>query len=229
MKKSRERRRGVAHPCARAGAAPPPSARGFADAGASYAVGYGRPPVATRFKPGQSGNPGGKPKRPAAILARLMAQEVNETVEATENGQPRSLTKLEATLKQIANRAASGDRRSAMLMFSLLAAGGDEPSSAPERLGDNDALVIAELIRRFGPAPPAAGSGTGAPTPAASSPPDAEGLSAAEGLVRIMNPDTKVRAIARGVEYRREEDGTYLVPPQAAADLHGCGFVRVAD
>ena len=223
MKKSRERRRGAAHSCARAGAAPPHSARGAPAAGASYAVGYGRPPVATRFKPGQSGNPGGKPKRPAAILARLMAQEVNETVEATESGQPRGLTKLEATLKQIADRAANGDRRSAMLMFSLLAAGGEEPSPAPERLGDNDALVIAELIRRFGPAPPAAASGTGAPTPAASSPPDAA------GLVRIMNPDKKVRAIARGVEYRREEDGTYLVPPQAAADLHGCGFVRVDD
>ena len=29
---------------------------------APYEVGYGKPPKATRFKPGKSGNPGGRPK-----------------------------------------------------------------------------------------------------------------------------------------------------------------------
>ena len=29
---------------------------------ASYDVGYGKPPASTRFKPGQSGNPKGRPK-----------------------------------------------------------------------------------------------------------------------------------------------------------------------
>ena len=29
-----------------------------------YEVGYGRPPVATRFAPGQSGNPKGRPNVP---------------------------------------------------------------------------------------------------------------------------------------------------------------------
>jgi hypothetical protein len=28
-----------------------------------YRVGYGRPPLATRFKPNQSGNPKGRPRR----------------------------------------------------------------------------------------------------------------------------------------------------------------------
>ena len=223
MKKSRERRRRAAHPAAPAAAAAAPSAGAAAAAGASYAVGYCRPPAATRFKPSQSGNPGGKPKGPAASLARLMAQEVNETIETTENGAPRRLTKLEATLKAIANRAAGGDRRAAALMFSLLAGGGEEPASAPERLGDNDGLVIAEIVRRFGPAPPAAESGTGAPAPAASTPADGE------RLVRLTNPYNKNRAISRGVEYRAEADGTYLVPPEAAADLHFYGFVRVEE
>ena len=27
-----------------------------------YEVGYGKPPAGTRFKPGQSGNPAGRPK-----------------------------------------------------------------------------------------------------------------------------------------------------------------------
>jgi uncharacterized protein DUF5681 len=33
-----------------------------------YEVGYGKPPVATRFKKGQCGNPGGKPKKVAPAL-----------------------------------------------------------------------------------------------------------------------------------------------------------------
>jgi hypothetical protein len=38
----------------------------------AYAVGYGRPPVATRFRPGHSGNPEGRPKgsKSAASIAR---------------------------------------------------------------------------------------------------------------------------------------------------------------
>ena len=32
-------------------------------AGAAYDVGYGKPPVHTRFRKGQSGNPSGRPRR----------------------------------------------------------------------------------------------------------------------------------------------------------------------
>ena len=42
---------------------------------AGYEVGYGKPPVATRFKPGQSGNPKGAKRkvRPSAAAARTAA------------------------------------------------------------------------------------------------------------------------------------------------------------
>lgn len=36
-----------------------------------YAVGYGKPPVHTRFAKGQSGNPGGRPKEPEFRLGTV--------------------------------------------------------------------------------------------------------------------------------------------------------------
>ncbi len=47
----------------------------------SYKVGYKRPPVHSRFKPGQSGNPGGRPKgrqSMSRILERLCAMTPEE-------------------------------------------------------------------------------------------------------------------------------------------------------
>jgi Family of unknown function (DUF5681) len=38
----------------------------------SHTVGYGRPPIATRFKPGQSGNAKGRPKGSRNIIAELL-------------------------------------------------------------------------------------------------------------------------------------------------------------
>jgi hypothetical protein len=44
-----------------------------------FEIGYGRPPHATRFKPGQSGNPRGRPKR-SKNGKTLLLEALNETV-----------------------------------------------------------------------------------------------------------------------------------------------------
>ena len=36
-----------------------------------YRVGYGKPPLETRFKKGQSGNPGGRPRRARNLMTQL--------------------------------------------------------------------------------------------------------------------------------------------------------------
>src|SRR5579863_8926825 len=114
-----------------------------------------RPPVATRFKPGQSGNPRGRPRvkrHLGAVVARALRERV--TVKETD-GRVRRLSELEATVKQIVDGATKGDARATRLLFALIKA--DERAlTEPERersgalASEADALVIAELRRGLG-------------------------------------------------------------------------------
>jgi len=44
-------------------------------------VGYGRPPVQHRFKPGQSGNPGSRPKGLARKIREAVGDDVDMLIE----------------------------------------------------------------------------------------------------------------------------------------------------
>jgi hypothetical protein len=56
-------------------------------------IGYGRPPVATRFRKGVSGNPRGRPKG-ARNIATVVAATLGERISITENGRRKRITKL---------------------------------------------------------------------------------------------------------------------------------------
>src|ERR1700739_4829842 len=73
-------------------------------------VGYERPPKATRFKRGVSGNPKGRPKG-SLNVATVFLRTLNEKVVVHEHGKRRTVTKLEAALTQLVNKAATGDLR----------------------------------------------------------------------------------------------------------------------
>ena len=77
----------------------------------------------------------------------LVASALGERIEAKENGRRRRITKLEATVKQLVNRAASGDQRATQFVFALL--GDDRERPPPAIDSEADALVIAELVRRL--------------------------------------------------------------------------------
>jgi hypothetical protein len=117
-------------------------------------IGNCRPPRSTRFRPGQSGNPRGRPKRPRG-LSGLVARVFGQRVEAEENGRRRRITKLEAALTQLVNNAAKGEHRSTQLALTLLgdASALPEPRK-PERSREGDALVVAEIVRRLSRRPP---------------------------------------------------------------------------
>ena len=82
-------------------------------------VGYRKPPVQSQFKPGQSGNPKGRRKGSLNYEATLL-RTLQETVIINENGKRKQVTKLEAALKQLLNKAASGDLRALTLLTSLV-------------------------------------------------------------------------------------------------------------
>jgi hypothetical protein len=99
-----------------------------------YTVGKGKPPKHTRFQKGQSGNPTGR-RKGSKNVATLLEQVLNERVAVTENGKRRTISKLEAMLKQLANKAASGDHHAIKLLIPLadtyLASSRSQASDAP--------------------------------------------------------------------------------------------------
>ena len=115
-----------------------------------YSVGYGKPPIHSRFKKGQSGNPKGRQKG-SKNLSTLMEHALDEPVTIKENGSQKVITKREAFLKQLVNKAASGDLRSIQLAINYLQQleNRAEPStSSSERLGEEDEAVINGFLER---------------------------------------------------------------------------------
>lgn len=99
---------------------------------ADYEVGYGRPPVQSRFKPGQSGNPLGRPKGsrkkpriPALNEERLKAiilEEAYRSVSLTDANHQVSIPMAQAVVRSLAVNAAKGNQRAQRLFTELLTA-----------------------------------------------------------------------------------------------------------
>jgi hypothetical protein len=85
----------------------------------SYQVGYKKPPPQHQFAKGRSGNPNGRPKKPKTINT-LLDQALKETVLVNENGRRKTITKFEAFVKQLVNKATSGDVRLIKALIELL-------------------------------------------------------------------------------------------------------------
>ena len=79
---------------------------------AQYEVGYMKPPTATQFKPGQSGNPSGRPKKQKS-QQEIVQDALMGTVYVTENGQRKLRTRHEVIVQQQVNKAMRGDNKAA--------------------------------------------------------------------------------------------------------------------
>lgn len=66
--------------------------------------------INTRFKPGQSGNPKGRP-RGAKNFTTVLEDELKAPIPVTENKKRKRISKREAIAKQLVNKAVSGDLR----------------------------------------------------------------------------------------------------------------------
>ena len=84
-----------------------------------YDIGYGKPPNATRFQKGQSGNPGGR-RRGSKNLSTILNEELEQRVVIRENGKQKTITKRRASMKQLVNKAASGDHRALQILIDYL-------------------------------------------------------------------------------------------------------------
>ncbi|WP_051346773.1 DUF5681 domain-containing protein [Bradyrhizobium sp. th.b2] len=115
-----------------------------------YEVGYGKPPVATRFQKGQSGNPSGKPKKVRQPFdpGRVLEAIDNEEITVTDNGKRKRMTKAEIQFRQLFVKAIRGDMKAARLIAKMAA-----DYFAPEARGaiEYEFIGMTEATRRFGP------------------------------------------------------------------------------
>ncbi len=83
-------------------------------------VGYKKPPKHTQFRKGQSGNPRGRQKGEKNI-ATIAREILTEYVTITESsGKKRKITRWEATLRILSNKALGGDTKAFRLLVDLV-------------------------------------------------------------------------------------------------------------
>jgi hypothetical protein len=100
-----------------------------AHSGSDYQIGYRKPPRNTRFKPGQSGNPKGRP-RGSKNLITLIDEELSSKVAVTEGGKRRVLPKRVVIVKQLVKKATEGDLRTLLVLLKLLELAPTDPASS---------------------------------------------------------------------------------------------------
>jgi hypothetical protein len=109
-----------------------------------YEIGYRKPPKHTRFKPGQSGNPRGRPKGTKNLKTDLM-EELGEKIVIREGDQSRQVSKQRAVVKSFVTRTLKGDARVASLLTSMMMRLLDTGEGAPtvaEPLLDNEWEIL---------------------------------------------------------------------------------------
>src|SRR5260370_6888859 len=111
-----------------------------------YEAGYGRPPVKTRFRKGQSGNPAGRP-RGSKNLATLFEAELGERIAVSENGRRKRITKQQAMVKHVVNKALSGDSRLLQLLLAEIRLIENRPQSTAS--GEMLQPADLQMIRSF--------------------------------------------------------------------------------
>ena len=113
-----------------------------------YEVGYGKPPVSTRFQKGHKGHKAVGPRKPKSLSAQLDAI-LAEKMNVNENGKAQRMAKEDVFLRQLVNRALAGERQATSAMLKFLIERQQRPG--PEGTRATDDFLIAELMRMVTP------------------------------------------------------------------------------
>jgi replication-associated recombination protein RarA len=98
-----------------------------------------------------SGNPSGRPKG-SLNVATTLTKALREKIVINEHGRRRRITKLEAAVKQLVNKAAGGDLRAVRHLTELASdAEANQKSTgvATSELNDMDFEVMNGILKRF--------------------------------------------------------------------------------
>jgi len=109
-----------------------------------YEVGYGKPPKHSQFKPGQSGNPRGRPKNIRNFRTDLL-DELQARVTVNEGGRTQTISRQQAMIKRTVEKALQGDLRAIQLLVQWVGTHlVDDPEAlAAEPLASEDLALLA--------------------------------------------------------------------------------------
>lgn len=121
-------------------------------AGEDDKVGYGRPPKATRFPKGRSGNPSGKPRKSkTSSLADSVVRGLDQKITVVaQDGRKRRIRKGDALAEQIINTGLGKSISAAKLATDLeRRAHESQKSVVDDALSPADEEIAADLIARI--------------------------------------------------------------------------------
>jgi hypothetical protein len=111
-----------------------------------YVVGYGKPPLHTRFQKGRSGNPKGRP-RGKKNMSTLLSAALDAAIIVVENGRRKKISKREAIITQLVNKSASADLKATQIVLAML----QDVEARADNSSDSAAFTAAdqEIIQRI--------------------------------------------------------------------------------
>jgi hypothetical protein len=121
-----------------------------------YEVGYGKPPKATRFRKGQSGNPKGRPRNEPPDLFAILNQLLGQSIVVREGDRTRRISRAQALLLGLVNEGLKQKPGAVKLLLKLVLQGrptsGPPPSSGV--LATPAEVDMDEWLAQYGLTPP---------------------------------------------------------------------------
>ena len=111
----------------------------------AYEIGYGRPPVATRFQPKRSGNPNGRPRGSGRRKLSMAQAALDRKVPVGQGEKTRKSSVRQVAFQKIGDKALSGDVRS--MNFLLTRENKEQPTNLDECPVPRETAL--ELLRSY--------------------------------------------------------------------------------